>query len=239
VRATCPAGIGNYSSNVTFTTGSSACSDKYEPNDTKSAAKTIGLNQNISAVIGTSSDVDFFKFTTNSAAPNFKVTLTNMPKDYDLVLYGPGGTQIGVSQNAGTNSESVTYNGTVAGTYKVQVFGYNGAFSASDCYTLKVTTSSGPLTEAAAKAAIDTKSGVMVYPQPASAYTIIQFAGSQWKGNATVSVISQMGQVLSARQVNTDSRQYRLDVSNLANGMYYIKISNGNTTVTQKLVVQH
>jgi hypothetical protein len=79
----------------------------------------------------------------------------------------------------------------------------------------------------------------MVYPQPASAYTIIQFAGSQWKGNATVSVMSQMGQVLSARQVNTDSRQYRLDVSNLANGMYYIKISNGNTTVTQKLVVQH
>jgi hypothetical protein len=63
--------------------------------------------------------------------------------------------------------------------------------------------------------------------------------GSQWKGNASLSVISQMGQVLIVKQVNTDSRQYRLDVSNLANGVYYIKINNGNTTVTQKLVVAH
>jgi hypothetical protein len=68
-----------------------------------------------------------------------------LPKDYDITLYGPGGAQIGVSQNAGTNNESITYNGGAAGTYKVQVYGYNGAYSAANCYTLKVTTTAACL----------------------------------------------------------------------------------------------
>jgi hypothetical protein len=164
--------------------------------------------------------------------------LNTLPADYDLKLYAPSGTQIGISQNGSTTSESISYSGGVAGTYKVQVYGYNGAYNATSCYTLKVTTSSIALNEAEVKT-MDIRSGVIVYPQPASSYATIQFAGSEWKGTASLSVISQMGQLLSVQQINTDSRQYRLNVSNLANGVYYIRISNSGTTVTQKIVVQH
>ncbi|TKK71519.1 T9SS type A sorting domain-containing protein [Ilyomonas limi] len=238
IQATCSGGAGSYSSTATFTTMATACTDKFEPNNTKSSAKFIGLNKNIKALIDTSDDLDFFKFTTTTSAPNFKVMLTDLPKDYDLKLFNPSGTQIGSSQNGSTSSESIAYNGGIAGTYRVEVFGFNGVYSATSCYTLKITTSSSSLKEDVTKT-INIKSGVMVYPQPASGYTTIQFAGSEWKGNATLSVISQMGQLLSVKQINTDSRQYRLDVSNLANGMYYIKISNNSITVTQKIVVQH
>ena len=238
VLATCPAGAGNYSSTASFTTSAAVCTDKYEPNDTKSAAVVIPINQSIKALIGSSTDLDFFKFTTSSSAPNFNVTLTGLPKDYDLKLFNPSGTLISSSKSSGTTSESITSNGGVAGTYKVEVLGYNGAYSATTCYTLKVTTSSSTSREATAKT-IDTKTGVLVYPQPAASYTTIQFVGSEWKGNATLSLISQMGQLLSVKQVNTENRQYQLDISNLANGVYYIKISNDNTIITRKLVVQH
>lgn len=239
VKAICSGATGKYSSTASFTTLDASCTDTYESNDSKSKAKAIPLDKAIKATIGSSGDVDFFKFTTNSIAPDFKVTLSNLPKDYDLKLYDPSGKQIAVSQNGGTNTESVSYNGGVAGTYKVQVYGYNGAFS-TNCYTLKVATSTGIIDDDdVTSRKVTATSGVTVYPQPASSYTIIQFGGSAWKGTASLSVISQLGQLVLVKQINMEGRQYRLDVSNLANGVYYLKISNDATTATQKIVVQH
>jgi len=42
----------------------------------------------------------------------------------------------------------VTYNAAPVGTYYIRVIGYNGAFNASACYTLRATISSTSLREA-------------------------------------------------------------------------------------------
>ena len=54
---------------------------------------------------------------------NLKVeNLKMLPGDYDVKLYNPSGTQIAVSQNGGTTSEAIIYNGGAVGTYKIQVY---------------------------------------------------------------------------------------------------------------------
>jgi hypothetical protein len=51
-------------------------------------------------------------------------------------------TLVGTSANSGTTSESIILNNGSTGTYRVYVNGYNGAFNANLCYSLRASTSS-------------------------------------------------------------------------------------------------
>jgi hypothetical protein len=111
-------------------------SDPYEPNDTTSQAYSISKATTYSSYIASSVDVDYYKFT-QSAAGTVSISLTNLPKDYDLYLYNSSGTQVARSINGSTTSESISYSAS-AGTYYVKVLGYNGAYSTATKYALKV-----------------------------------------------------------------------------------------------------
>ncbi|KEO84174.1 M4 family metallopeptidase [Tumebacillus flagellatus] len=111
--------------------------DPYEPNDTQATAYgpiTSGTAYN--GYISSSSDVDWFKFTTADSG-TINASLTNLPKDYDLYLYDAAGTQLSKSINGGTTSESIAYSASAPGTYYVKVIGYSGANSTS-AYSLTV-----------------------------------------------------------------------------------------------------
>jgi hypothetical protein len=144
VRSNCGTSSSSYTSGTNFTTAA-ACTDNYETNNTRTAAKTIAVNSNISARIGSSTDVDWFKFSNSSTQRNIRVTLSGLPLDYDLYLYNSAGTLLYSSTNSGTTSETITYNAAPAATYNIQVKGYNRAFSSSLCYTLRATISSTAL----------------------------------------------------------------------------------------------
>jgi hypothetical protein len=138
VRANCTGGSSAYST-AQFTTSpvSGGCITNFEPNETLATAATASTNTNLSAGINTTTDADWYKFTL-SATSNLNITLTNLPGDYDIILYNSAGTEIKRSENGGTTSETITNNNTAAGTYYVKVFGYNGAMSTTVCYTLNI-----------------------------------------------------------------------------------------------------
>lgn len=115
------------------------CPDIQEPNNTQATAGTIAAGTTYKALIATNTDNDYYKFTV-AAGTNITVSLTTLPFDYDMQLLNSAGTVVGSSAAGGTTNESIVYNGAAAGTYTVRVFGYNGAFSATVCYTLLVTT---------------------------------------------------------------------------------------------------
>jgi hypothetical protein len=117
------------------------CPDIQEPNNTQATAGTIVAGSSYNALIATSTDNDYYKFTI-ATSTNITVALTTLPFDYDLQLLNAAGTVVGSSAAGGTTNETITLNNAVAGTYAVRVFGYNGAFSATQCYNLKVTTAS-------------------------------------------------------------------------------------------------
>jgi len=115
------------------------CPDIQEPNNTQATAGTIVAGTAYNALIATSTDNDYYKFTV-ATGTNISVSLTTLPFDYDMQLLNSAGVLLGSSANGGTTSETITLNNAAAGTYTVRVFGYNGAFSATQCYNLKVTT---------------------------------------------------------------------------------------------------
>ncbi len=136
VRANCSSGSSAYST-AQFTTSpvSGGCTTNFEPNESLAAAATISTNTSVSAAITTTTDKDWYKFTL-TGTNDLNITLTNLPADYDIVLYNSAGTEIKRSENGGTTSETITNTATAAGTYYLQVFGYNGANSTTVCYNL-------------------------------------------------------------------------------------------------------
>ena len=116
------------------------CSNDSEPaNNTLANAPTITLNTDKFSQIGISGDEDTWKFILPSAQ-NVTVTLTTLPADYELKVYNSTGGQIGSSTSSGLSNESITLNNLAAGTYYAKAYGFNGANSPTQCYTLKVAT---------------------------------------------------------------------------------------------------
>lgn len=122
-----------------FTTKAATPSlDSYEPNDSMTQAYQIVSGTSYKALIGSSTDVDYFKIVVTKAG-TVSISLSTLPKDYDLYLINSSGTAVAKSERSGTSSESISYRASKAGTYYIKVKGYNSAYSATSQYTLKAT----------------------------------------------------------------------------------------------------
>ena len=137
VRTNCGSATSSHATAQVTTTGSGGgCVTAYESNETLAAAASVPVNTAVSAAIGSSADKDWYSFTIG-ATSNLNITLGSLPGDYDLLLYNSAGTELARSENGGTSSEAITSSNAAAGTYYVQVLGYNGANSTS-CYSLTI-----------------------------------------------------------------------------------------------------
>ncbi len=138
VQAVCASGSSAYSATAGFTTlPTGGCPDALEPNNSTAAPAIITLPASINALIASGTDADYYRFTT-TAITNISIGMSNLAGDFDLRLLNSAGTQLAISQAGGTTSESITYNNAAAGTYYVHAYGYNGAYSATQCYLLTV-----------------------------------------------------------------------------------------------------
>src|SRR4029079_9291979 len=101
--------------------------DSYENNDTLSAAYNLGTlsaTRNITRLVMADS-ADWFRFTTGATGTtgnSVSISFQNAQGNLQLALYNSSGVQIGSSAGTG-NSETISLNGLVAGTYYVDVFG--------------------------------------------------------------------------------------------------------------------
>jgi len=125
---------------ATFTAPATACTDSYEPNETRTTAYgPITAGQLYSGKICYAEDADWFKLVT--AAPgtlSLNLTVPPAPADFDLELYNAAGSRVAYSwRNPGYN-ESITYQALTPGTYYVLVPPYSG-FDSSNPYTLSYT----------------------------------------------------------------------------------------------------
>ncbi len=253
VTATCSGTAGTASATGTFTTSaaSTTCTDTYEANNSRTAAKTIAVNTDIYAKIGTSTDKDWFKFVTTAAAPKIKVVLDQLPADYDLALYNSAGTTLTSSALAGTSSETVIYNtSTLAATYYIQVYGYASAFNATSCYHFRLSTgatnfrsidgseeNSGDVISAEKLTALE---GLNLFPNPANTTLTVNYFTPNME-NTSIEVYDMMGQLINNMSVNAiqgfNSRE--LDLTSMSNGVYFLKVTQNNSTLTKKFVVKH
>jgi hypothetical protein len=241
VSATCPAGTGNLSTTGSFTTTAvvSACTDNYESNNSLSASKTIPKNADITARIATSTDKDYFNFTTTTADRNIRIDLFNLPADYDVKLYR-NNTLITTSANSGTASESIVYNNGATGTYRVYVYGYNGAFNANLCYSLRASTSSIAFREMQTEESVDAplleSNGLAIanaFPNPTQGKLNIAL-NSDEEGEVSVALFDLTGRKIMEQAwfAYVGSNAMELSLEALPSGSYVllVKGSKGSDT---------
>lgn len=244
VQAICGSTSGTYSGNGTFTTSSSGmCTDVYESNNTSSTAKVITVNTDINALISTTSDIDWYKFTTTTPNTNFQLTLNNLPADYDVKLYRSNLQLLNTSQNGGTTPEMINRNSSTGATYYVRVYGYNGANSTTQCYRLRITTSSSAfrLEDNMSDASKDELiNGIVALPNPASSQATFEFL-SEIPGPANVMLVDMRGRVVSSNSYFVEEGINRMPVNleNYSNGLYFILIDQQGDRRRGRFIIQH
>ena len=222
-----------YTIKATATTAT-GCQSAYDvsTNGTTSGAATVPFNTNITGLISPSADIDNFKFVITTAG-TISLTLTTLPGDYDLKLLNSAGTQVGISQNGSTTSETISYT-AAAGVYYAQVFGYNGANSATSCYTLKVALGTASK-EPTAAPLYSSKKILSVYPNPVQDKLNINLTG--YEGASEIRLFDINGKQVAAQRTAQINSQ--IDISKLAKGIYLVKVfTAGGDVLNAKVVKQ-
>ncbi len=243
VQAVCASGSSSYSTAISFTTGSvSGCTDTWESNGTTGTAKTISVNTDITALIGSNGDVDWYKFTNTSAASRIRINLTNLAGDYDLYLYRGTSTLVGSSEAGSTTAEQIILNTTTVATYYIKVIGYNGAFSATTCYNLRANTSGSNFREGVFEevVAVEPATGLMnLYPNPANDKVVFDYVAKN-DGKLEIVLIDATGrQVLSTRQsISQGPTTVGLPLPTLSNGLYVLQLVDGDARYQHRFLIQ-
>lgn len=226
-------------------TAVSSCTDNFEPNETNGGARTVGSNSTNTARIGSTTDVDWFKFANTSAQKNIKVTLTNLPANYNMRLYRASGL-LATSANSGTSNEQIIYNSsTVSSNYKVNVYGASGAFNASACYTLTVQISAtafmpegAPEATVADVVPVVEDGAITIYPNPANEVLNVLIPAGE--ATAQVDLLDAIGRTVNSftsQAVNAEQRVV-LDIRTLNPGVYFLRARRGGAEQVQRLMVQ-
>lgn len=244
VQAVCSSSSSAYSGAITFTTTGGGCTDTWESNNSSSTAKTIGVNTDIQALISSTTDIDWFKFNNTSSQPRIRINLTNLPADYDIRLYRGTTTLIATAQLGGTSSEQIIHNTSTVATYYLRVYGYNGAYSTTQCYNLRANISATNWREGVLDDAIELEpveaSGLMgVYPNPATDKVMIDYLANG-EGVIQMQLFDAMGrQVVMAQESTVEGpATYGLPLPALSNGMYVLHIIDGEKRYQQRLMIE-
>jgi hypothetical protein len=250
VQAVCGTVNGTASANQTFTTAASACSDPYESNNSRNAAKTVAVNTDLFARISSSTDKDWFRFSTVSGSTNIRIVVDQLPADYDIRLYNSSGSQLAISQLSGTTTETIVRNTTSASTYFIQIYGYNGAFNSNLCYRFRINTSGTAFrtssdvivensTEVAFKGGIEET--IQLFPNPVSSQLQVNFQLETQSSSVRTEIIDMLGKTVRSeiQPLESGFNQLRFDVSDLNNGIYFIRFQEGDLVVVRKFIVKH
>jgi transposase-like protein len=208
------------------------CQSTYDvsTNGTTSGAAVIPFNTNITGLISPTGDLDYYKFTITTGG-TITVTLTTLPKDFDLKLFNSAGTQVAISQNGSTTSETINYT-AAAGVYYAEAYGYNGNNSATSCYTLKVALGTASK-DIIAQSASDKKL-LSVYPNPAHTKINVNLTG--YKGVSEMKLYDANGKQVAAYR--TPQVNSQIDISKFANGVYLLKIVTSNGEILNSKVIK-
>jgi hypothetical protein len=82
---------------------------------------------------------------------------------------------------------------------------------------------------------------VALYPNPTSgSSTTLLLATKMESANASVSILDLTGKMISTEKVDVANgfNQYQLNTNELTNGIYFVQVTIGESTVTQKLIKQ-
>lgn len=81
------------------------------------------------------------------------------------------------------------------------------------------------------------KSEITIFPNPTSDLIIIQI-GAIVEKECTIDLIDMNGKVILSNKINQGQTLSYLDIQTVHSGVYFVKISNGNSTKTSKVIIE-
>ena len=244
LKSVCTSPASEYSSLLTFTTlpTSTDCTDIYESNNIFATAKEIPINTIISALINNSTDNDYFIIKNDDQRRDIKISLFNLPFDYDVRLYNANRQLVGSSTKTGKTDEKIIFNNAPVGTYYVRVYPNSGS-SATECYKLSVEISSLDFlrgNESGTDNQIVSEDKLKVFPNPATEFLIIELE-TEYEGEAMVQILDMTSREVLRLNKNfsKDINTFQMDVNNIRDGIYMVLIRYGNKTQFKKVIVNN
>lgn len=233
-----------------------ACTDLYETSGKKGAV--IGVNNTIKALISSPADIDKFQFKTDNRSRYIKISLFNLPADYDIKLQNSKGKLIRSSANTGTTPEVIVYTGALKTGYRLEISGKNGAFNVSECYSLKVELSNTawPVNSTSATSTANNLSSPMeevsvdkvqynmdetilnIYPNPVLHQISISL---QANGNekTELRLIDMTGRQVQVQKVTLQAGKnlVQMKVNDRTPGIYLLQVVQDKKLITRKLLI--
>lgn len=148
---------------------------------------------------------------------------------YEVEKSASGSNFVKVNTTAPKSGSSNTYNwldaAPFSGTnyYRIKAISLNGEVKYSSIVVVKLNSKN---------------STIVAYPNPVKGNTIQLQLANMEKGNYSVSLINALGQQVWTKVVNHigGSSNQTINIGNIASGMYELRIINGQTINTQKLI---
>lgn len=222
VKANCyTSNSSNFEENSFYT--STNCTANYEPNDSFENAYPIKINTLYSAALGSSYDLDYYKFSIYKKS-TIDIILKNFSEHYTLTLYDSSKNYITGSTNMENNKNQFHIN-LIPGTYYIMVKGYKDAFLDNECYDLIVNQMFNDK--------IADSNNLILYPNPAYETLNIKGIPSNIQKFITLTIFDNSGKLVKNIRVLIEDK-ISINVSYLQPNLYIIKILGKNYKFIKK-----
>ncbi|KIC94798.1 T9SS type A sorting domain-containing protein [Flavihumibacter solisilvae] len=232
------------------------CTDLNEPNNSFQQTKTLNHNTDYTGSIASVSDEDWFSFRTWAPYKNVKISLWNMPEDYDMYLYDQNGVLLTSATGTGTSEALIYNNGPDNFNYRLKIISKDGRFNPDVCYSLRLQASaymwplnSPPYASTLNKSIVIAKevknkmekfmsTTLKVFPNPAREKLHINYHAKD-KCNTEFRITDITGKEMIYRKVKSDAgnNQYKIDISKLGPGTYMLQMRTDYSFENCKIIV--
>lgn len=202
---------------------STNCAANYEPNDSFENAYPIKINTLYSAALGSSYDLDYYKFSIYKKS-TIEIILKNFSEHYTLALYDSSKNYITGSTNMENNKNQFQIN-LIPGTYYIMVKGYKDAFLENKCYDLIVNQMFNDK--------ITDNNNIIIYPNPAHETLNIKGVPSNIQKFISLNIFDNSGKLVKNVRLLIEDK-ISINVSDLQPNLYIIKILGKNYKFIKK-----
>lgn len=204
------------------------CTDYTEPNNVAANAKPLQPGENIIASITDSRDEDWFYIENTAGKTNIRVVLSDLPADFDMELFDGAGQKIALANRPYKFNDTLVFNTSNIGIFKLRIYGYNNAYHRYHCYNLNAELSNNPYELTGYTSYKDKSNEALtfsVYPLPARQQVSVSVKSRQAQAITWILTDNAGRRIHSGQQrINSGLSVFPLTVSHLSRGVYLLQI---------------
>lgn len=204
--------------------------DIHEPNDEFPISTPLIAGISKQGAISMANDKDIYSIKVKESKPNIKIVLSNLPENYDIILFDSSESPVVSSKNKHKKKEEIIINQCTAGVYYIGVYQQHEKFDPAHCYTLSFKAKADPF-----KIVEESymSGSITLFPNPTMNYITIGGV-DQEEMPIEMIVYDLAGSIILSQNINGASP---VDVSSLVSGSYLMKLQFKNHIVVKQFYI--